>query len=137
MTSAAVEAIAFVRTNCSSDPRPDIQFMIMPIGFSTDCGTFLFKAAGISDRVSHKIIIIKYKLKYNSFMMVLFQLTEKYLYPMCGQGTASIFTVLLRPYSHGELSLKSKNPLDHPVINPKYLHDERDLKTLVEGKLNK
>ncbi|KAF4519205.1 hypothetical protein B566_EDAN013499 [Ephemera danica] len=110
LSSAAVEATAFVRTKVAPDQRPDIQFMLMPMGFSTDCGTFLRFAAGISSSV-----------------------WEKYMTPLCGKGTASIFTVLLRPKSFGDIVLKSRNPMDHPIINPRYLTDERDVKTLVEA----
>ena len=37
------------------------------------------------------------------------------------------------PYSRGQISLRSANPLSKPVIQPNYLSDDRDLKILVEG----
>lgn len=39
----------------------------------------------------------------------------------------------LRPYSRGEVFLQSADPLADPGIDPKFLSDERDLKTLIEG----
>ncbi|MCO6185275.1 GMC family oxidoreductase [Rhizobium sp. L1K21] len=39
----------------------------------------------------------------------------------------------LRPYSRGEVTLQSADPLADPAIDPKYLSDERDLKTLIAG----
>jgi len=38
-----------------------------------------------------------------------------------------------RSRSRGELTLKSNNPLDHPLIQPNMLGDEYDVKTLIEG----
>ncbi|KAK7690471.1 hypothetical protein QCA50_005569 [Cerrena zonata] len=39
--------------------------------------------------------------------------------------------VLLRPKSTGEIRLKSTNPQDSPIIDPKYFSDPNDVKTLV------
>ncbi|MGC6535692.1 MAG: GMC family oxidoreductase [Parvibaculales bacterium] len=39
----------------------------------------------------------------------------------------------LRPYSRGDVSLASANPMAAPLIDPKYLSDERDLQTLIRG----
>ncbi|RWR99638.1 uncharacterized protein B4U80_14819, partial [Leptotrombidium deliense] len=44
-----------------------------------------------------------------------------------------VFTVLQRPKSRGFIRLKSINANDHPIIDPKYLSDKRDLKVLAEG----
>lgn len=40
---------------------------------------------------------------------------------------------VLHPHSRGEVFLHSDNPFDAPGIDPKFLSDERDLKTLIEG----
>ncbi|CCN70310.1 Polyethylene glycol dehydrogenase [Vibrio nigripulchritudo SFn118] len=39
----------------------------------------------------------------------------------------------LRPYSRGYVQIKSRNPADHPEIQPNYLSDERDEKTVVDA----
>jgi len=39
----------------------------------------------------------------------------------------------LRPHSRGQVLLRSANPLDDPHIDPKFLSDERDLKTMIDG----
>jgi choline dehydrogenase-like flavoprotein len=39
----------------------------------------------------------------------------------------------LRPYSHGNVFLKSADPLADPGIDPKFLSDSRDLKTMIAG----
>ena len=40
---------------------------------------------------------------------------------------------VLRPYSRGTVSLNSKDPREAPMIDPKFLDDERDLRALVKG----
>jgi choline dehydrogenase-like flavoprotein len=40
---------------------------------------------------------------------------------------------VLRPFSRGTVRLKSTDPRDAPLIDPKFLSDERDLKLLVKG----
>jgi len=42
-------------------------------------------------------------------------------------------SLLLHPYSVGTIRLKSSSYLDHPHIDPNYLSDYRDVKTLIEG----
>lgn len=42
-------------------------------------------------------------------------------------------TMLQRPKSRGFIKLKSKDPLEPPIMDPKYLSDIRDVQTLVEG----
>ncbi|WP_038142054.1 GMC family oxidoreductase [Vibrio nigripulchritudo] len=39
----------------------------------------------------------------------------------------------LRPYSRGYVQIKSRNPADHPEIQPNYLSDERDEKIVVDA----
>jgi choline dehydrogenase-like flavoprotein len=45
----------------------------------------------------------------------------------------SLHVCALRPFSRGEVSLQSSDPLADPVIDPKYLSDPRDLQVLVKG----
>lgn len=45
----------------------------------------------------------------------------------------TISPVVLHPKSRGQISLKSKNPLDPPLIYANYLTDPEDVATLVEG----
>ena len=40
---------------------------------------------------------------------------------------------VLRPYSRGTVTLKSRDTRDAPVIDPRFLGDERDLRLLVRG----
>lgn len=45
----------------------------------------------------------------------------------------SIDPVLLRPKSRGFLKLRSRNPYQKPIIDPRYLSDPHDVETIVEG----
>lgn len=45
----------------------------------------------------------------------------------------SCHVCVLRPYSRGEVFLKSGNPMDAPGIDPQFLSDDRDLQTLIKG----
>ncbi len=38
--------------------------------------------------------------------------------------------ILIMPDSIGEVKLRSKNPLDLPIVNPNYLHAKADVQTL-------
>jgi len=42
-------------------------------------------------------------------------------------------TCVLRPKSKGTVKLASNNPLDAPVIDPNFLSDEADIKTMLKG----
>ncbi|CAG9761347.1 unnamed protein product [Ceutorhynchus assimilis] len=44
-----------------------------------------------------------------------------------------IWVMLLHPKSMGEVTLKSKNPSDFPLINTNYLANEKDVDTIYEG----
>lgn len=45
----------------------------------------------------------------------------------------SIDPVMLRPKSRGYLKLRSRNPYDHPLIDPRYLSHPHDVATVVDG----
>lgn len=45
----------------------------------------------------------------------------------------SIDPVLLRPKSRGFIKLRSRNPYEHPLIDPRYLSHPQDVATIVEG----
>ncbi|CAH1781179.1 unnamed protein product [Owenia fusiformis] len=47
-------------------------------------------------------------------------------------GTSTIIT-LLHPATNGTIRLRSADPFDHPLIDPKYLEDPIDVKHLVAG----
>ncbi|KAF5382119.1 hypothetical protein D9615_004436 [Tricholomella constricta] len=54
----------------------------------------------------------------------------RYMYPV---HTVGLHVTLLRPASRGMLRLKSSNPWDHPIIDPRYLEQHEDVEKLVRG----
>lgn len=42
-------------------------------------------------------------------------------------------SVLIKPYSRGQLTLRSTSPFDPPVIDPRYLQTSAEMDTLVQG----
>uniref|UniRef100_F6V6J6 Glucose-methanol-choline oxidoreductase N-terminal domain-containing protein n=1 Tax=Ciona intestinalis TaxID=7719 RepID=F6V6J6_CIOIN len=44
-----------------------------------------------------------------------------------------VYSCLLRPVSVGYIKLRSSNYLDHPVIQPNYLSNQKDVDVLIEG----
>ncbi|CAF1186840.1 unnamed protein product, partial [Rotaria sordida] len=61
---------------------------------------------------------------------------EQYLKPHLTDGsqwTVLYSPALLHPESKGEITLASRDPLTHPIINPNYLQAKEDVHKLVEG----
>jgi Choline dehydrogenase and related flavoproteins len=55
--------------------------------------------------------------------------------PILYRDSITLAPLLLRPRSRGRIKLRTADPLDHPMIRPNYLYDEKDLKTLVSGEV--
>ena len=49
------------------------------------------------------------------------------------QNAVTLAPVLLHPKSLGEIKLRSKDPKDSPIIDPKYLSNKDDVRILVDG----
>ena len=52
---------------------------------------------------------------------------------MTGRHGITIMPMLLHPKSYGTLRLKSTDPFEYPLIDPKYLSHDQDIKILTEG----
>jgi hypothetical protein len=64
-------------------------------------------------------------------------LNPSFMMPQSAIGPQSesflMVATLLHPYSRGSVRLRSSDPHADPVIDPNYLEDERDVRTLVAG----
>ena len=63
---------------------------------------------------------------------------QKYLdqySPLFGRTGMTIMPYLMRPKSLGSVVLRSRDPLDPPIVDPNYLSHPDDVHTLVNGKL--
>lgn len=53
--------------------------------------------------------------------------------PLEGTNTWSIWPIVQHPRSVGRLTLKSKDPLDPPVMDPNFFDDPTDIEIILEG----
>lgn len=107
----AIEGIAFIHTKYSNTTDwPDVQLQFISGGPSSDMGGHIRKAMGFTEEFWNRV----YK-------------------PLLQYDSISFQTILMRPYSRGYIKLRSKNPLEAPIINPRYLTDERDVHTMVDA----
>lgn len=111
-TAAGIEAMGTFHSVSQKNTfsAPNLQLMILPIGISKDNGIVLRKAMGISDEIY-----------------------DEYFAPLTNKEAVTLAPVLLHPKSKGEIKLRNSNPAEDPLIDPKYLSNEEDIATLVEG----
>ncbi|EFA05528.1 glucose dehydrogenase [FAD, quinone] [Tribolium castaneum] len=111
-SSIGLEAVGFIPTKYTnqSDDWPDIEFMITSTSTPADGGTQVKHAHGLTDEF------------YN-----------EYFSEINYKDTFAVFPMLLRPKSRGEIKLRSKNPLDYPLLQPNYLTDLHDVWVMREG----
>ncbi|XP_076333084.1 glucose dehydrogenase [FAD, quinone]-like [Tachypleus tridentatus] len=107
-----VEGLGFIKTKYanSSDDFPDVEVHFLSGSYGADAGHVFRGSQGINDELWQKV--------YLEFL-------EK--------DSFSLFPVLLRPRSRGFIKLRSSNPYDPPIIDPRYLTDERDVFTMVDS----
>lgn len=116
-TTSGCEALAILNT-LEKNPNdtdfykalPDLQLMVLPIGISTDHGTHLRNAIGITDKVW-----------YSYFSKITFN------------NAFTILPIVLHPKSKGTVRLSSNHPSDLPLIDPKYLSNDEDVDTILKG----
>ncbi|UYV79112.1 hypothetical protein LAZ67_17001151 [Cordylochernes scorpioides] len=111
LSMISVEGVGFVNTPLANqtDDWPDVQFILLPGSPSMDPENTARKMTGLTDEIYNEV----YK-------------------PYEGQSSFMISVFLMRPKSRGTIRLKSTNPYDHPLIDPKYFHDPDDLTRVVE-----
>ncbi|KAJ8682939.1 hypothetical protein QAD02_018731 [Eretmocerus hayati] len=111
-SSVGLEAVGFINTKYANqtDDWPDIEFMITSSSTNSDGGTNVKNAHGLADEF------------YNE---VFSEINNKDVF--------GVFPMMLRPKSRGFLKLKSKDPLDYPLIYHNYLTHPDDVNVLREG----
>lgn len=111
-SSVGLESVAFINTKYAnkSDDWPDIEFMLTSSSTSSDGGTQVKNAHGLTDEF------------YNE---VFGEINNRDLF--------GVFPMMLRPKSRGFIKLRSKNPLDYPLMYHNYLTHPDDVDVLREG----
>lgn len=113
MTSTGgVEGLGFIRTRYAnqSEDWPDVEIHFVSGSVTSDGGRAFKEYNGVTD-----------------------ELWTKVYQPYTPFDTFSMDPVLLRPKSRGFIKLRSANPYDHPIIDPKYLTHPDDIMTIIEG----
>lgn len=111
LTFAGCDALGFVNTEPELMKNfSDLSFMLMPVGISDDAGIHLAKVINLKDSV-----------------------WDSYYENLVSKSKISILPILLHPKSRGYIKLRSNDPLDSPIINPRYLTDDDDIRMLVKG----
>lgn len=111
-SSIGLESVGFISTKYAnqSDDWPDIEFMLTSTSTNSDGGTHVKNAHGLSNEFYNEIFS-----KINN------------------RDVFSVFPMMLRPKSRGYIRLKSKNPLDYPLLYHNYLTHPEDVAVLREG----
>ncbi|GAB1867946.1 Glucose dehydrogenase [acceptor] [Camponotus japonicus] len=110
-SSIGLEAVGFIATKYANETDwPDIEFMLTSSGVNSDGGSHVKNAHGLTDEF------------YNE---VFSELNNRDVF--------GVFPMMLRPKSRGYIRLKSKNPLDYPLLYHNYLTHPEDVAVLREG----
>ncbi|XP_001602085.1 glucose dehydrogenase [FAD, quinone] [Nasonia vitripennis] len=111
-SSVGLEAVGFISTKYANqtDDWPDIEFMMTSSSTNSDGGTQVKNAHGLTDEF------------YNE---VFGQINSRDVF--------GVFPMILRPKSRGFIKLRSKNPLEYPLMYHNYLTDPHDVDVLREG----
>lgn len=105
------EGIGYILTKYNNEPDlPDIEWLLIAGSIVSDGGSRLKNGFGITDEF------------YNS---VYGSISNKH--------TLSVFPILLKPKSRGEVLLRDNNAWHWPLIYHNYFNDSADMDVLVEG----
>lgn len=107
-----VEGLGFIKTKYSNDSvdLPDFEIHMITGAPSSDDGQTFRRVQGFTKEMWEKV----YK-------------------PYLDVDSFSLYPVLLRPKSRGYIKLRSANPYDAPLINPRYFTADEDIKSTVDA----
>ncbi|GFT09806.1 glucose dehydrogenase [Nephila pilipes] len=111
-TLGGVETLGFIHTkyeNASND-YPDVEIHFVSGSPVSDGGQTFQRVMGVSQ-----------------------ELWDTFYKPYVFRDTFSMNPVLLRPKSKGYIKLRSTDPYDPPIINPRYLTHPQDILTMVDS----
>ncbi|CAF1301312.1 unnamed protein product [Adineta steineri] len=110
LTSCNVESLGWCQLNKTDKTQvPDTQLHFLPVTVDT---------------------------KFTNSLNFKPEIYEQYLNSHLSDGqqaTALFLPTILHPKSKGEITLASRDPFIHPIINPNYLQNQEDVQTLVEA----
>lgn len=107
-----VEGLGFIKTKYSnfSDDYPDFEIHMLTGSPTSDDGQTFRRVQGFTREMWEQVY--KPYLPYDTF---------------------SLYPVILRPKSRGYIKLRSANPYDPPIIDPKYLTHPDDILSMVDA----
>ncbi|CAH2259780.1 jg24338 [Pararge aegeria aegeria] len=111
-SSIGLEVVAFINTKYANatEDWPDIEFMMTSASVPSDGGTQVKKAHSLTD-----------------------EFYEEMFGHISNKDVFGIFPMMLRPKSRGFIKLRSKNPLEYPIMIHNYLTHPDDVGVLREG----
>ncbi|KAK4336639.1 hypothetical protein RND71_043751 [Anisodus tanguticus] len=107
-----VEGLGFIKTKFTNytDDYPDFEIHMVSGSPASDDGQTFRKVQGFTREFWTQYY--QPKLKYETF---------------------SMYPVMLRPKSKGYIELRSADPYEPPIIEPQYLTEDQDIKSMVEA----
>lgn len=107
-----VEGLGFIKTKYTNqtDDWPDFQIHMLTGSLVSDDGQTFRRVQGVTKELYEQVYV-----PYQSY------------------DTFSMYPVMLRPKSRGYIKLRSSNPHDPPIINPRYLTHPDDIHTMVDA----
>ncbi|XP_039307163.1 glucose dehydrogenase [FAD, quinone]-like [Solenopsis invicta] len=111
-SNIGLEAVGFISTKYAnqSNDWPDIEFLLTSSSTNSDGGSYVKNAHCLTDE----------------FYDYMFSKINNH-------DVFGVFPMILRPKSRGNIRLKSKNPLDYPLLYHNYLTHPDDVAVLREG----
>ncbi|XP_054157432.1 glucose dehydrogenase [FAD, quinone]-like [Oppia nitens] len=111
-STGGLEGLGFISTKYANKSLdyPDFEIHLVCACLSSDDGRIFRHNVAITDEI-----------------------WEKVYFPYVNRDCFSLFPVLLRPKSYGYIKLRTANPYDPPVIEPRYLTHPHDIKSMVEA----
>ncbi|XP_014476757.1 PREDICTED: glucose dehydrogenase [FAD, quinone]-like [Dinoponera quadriceps] len=104
------EALAFVRTKYAVDEKPDVELLFVSGSIHSDNGMVMKEVLRITD-----------------------ELYDAVFKPIENQDAWSIWPIVQQPRSIGRLTLRSKDPLKPPKMDPNFFSHPADLEIILEG----